>query len=120
VPLHALKSFFKLRDQWSFAGLETIATHDAPKKIATCPLVRIVYSQHIFGRPARDKDDDVGFGRPVHESQFAPIMNGLLYGTDRVPIFGKQARNELISIIGSNVDITCICQNAPETLVRSR
>jgi hypothetical protein len=120
VPLHALESFFKLRDQRSFAGLETIATHDAPQKIATCPLVRIVYSQYIFGRPAHHKDDDVGFGRPVHESQFAPIMNGLLYGADRVPIFGKQARNELISIIGSNVDITCICQNAPETLVRSR
>src|SRR5450432_797213 len=32
--------------------------------------------------------------------------------TDRVPIFGKQVRIELIPIIGSNVDITCICQNA--------
>jgi hypothetical protein len=72
--LHALESFFKLRDQRSFAGLETVATHDAPQKITTHLLVRIVHSEHIFGRPARDKDDDVGFGRPVHESQCAPIM----------------------------------------------
>jgi len=30
VLLHALESLFKLRDQGSFAGLETVASHHAP------------------------------------------------------------------------------------------
>jgi hypothetical protein len=30
--LHAFKSLFKLRDEGSFAGLETTATQDAPEK----------------------------------------------------------------------------------------
>src|ERR1700681_2911144 len=45
VLLHALESLCKLRDQWSFAGLETALSHDAPEKIASRPLVRIVHGQ---------------------------------------------------------------------------
>ncbi len=61
VPLDALESFFKLSDKRSFAGLKTIATHDAPEKVTIGTLVRIVYRQDIFRRPARDQDRDVGF-----------------------------------------------------------
>src|SRR5579864_6000434 len=38
--LYALKSLFELRDQGSFARLETFAAHDAPEKITVRPLVR--------------------------------------------------------------------------------
>jgi hypothetical protein len=40
VLLDALKSLFKLRDQRSFAGLQTVASHHAPEKIAIRPLVQ--------------------------------------------------------------------------------
>jgi len=92
--------------------LETITPHDAPEKIATRRLARIVHGQQIFGRPTRNEDDDVGIGRLVHERQFAPILNGVLYGADRVPILGKQVRIELISVIGGDVDIARIRQKA--------
>jgi hypothetical protein len=111
VLLYALESLFKLRNQRNFAGLETVASHDAPEKIATRPLVRIVHGQQIFGRPARHEDDDIGFGGPVHDHQFAPFLNGVLHGVDRVPIFGKQVRVELISVIAGNVDIARIRQD---------
>ena len=58
---HALESLCKLRDQRSFAGLETALFHNAPEKIASRPLVRIVDGQQIFGGATRHKDDDVGF-----------------------------------------------------------
>jgi hypothetical protein len=44
VPLDALESLFKLSDKRSFAGLKTIATHDAPEKVSIQTLVRIVNS----------------------------------------------------------------------------
>src|SRR5262249_48282775 len=75
VFLHALESLLKLCDQWSFAPLETVTSHDAPEIITTRPLRRIVDGQQIFGRPARHKDDDVSFGGPVHDDQFAPLLN---------------------------------------------
>src|SRR5271165_802486 len=46
VVLHALESLFKLRDERGFAGLKTVASHDAPEKIAV--LVRIVHGQKVF------------------------------------------------------------------------
>jgi hypothetical protein len=55
-------SLFKLRDHRSFAGLETVTSHDAPEKIATRHLVSVVDGHHIFGWAARDQDDDVGLG----------------------------------------------------------
>ena len=110
VLLHALESLFKFCDQRSFAGLETAASHDAPEKTAT--RVRIVHGHQVFGMPACHEDDDVGFGGPVHDYQFAPLLNGVLHGADRVPIFGKQVRIELISVIGGHVDIVRIRQNA--------
>src|SRR4029077_6886014 len=85
VLLHALESLFKLRDQRSFAGLETVASHDAPKITATRPRVRIVHGHQIFGRPACHEDDNVGFGGPVHNHQFVPLFNGVLHRGDRVP-----------------------------------
>ena len=100
VLLYALESLFKLRDQRSFAGLETVASHDAPKITATRPRVRIVYGHQIFGRPACHEDYNVGFGGPVHNHQFVPLLNGVLHRADRVPIVGKQVLIELISVIG--------------------
>jgi hypothetical protein len=112
VLLHALEPLCKLRDQRSFAGLETALSHDAPEKIDCRPLVRIVHGQQIFGRPARYKHDDVGFGGPVYDRQFAPLLNGVLDVADRVPVFGKQVRIELISVVGGNVDLARVRQNA--------
>jgi hypothetical protein len=73
VLLHALESLFKLQDQRSLAGLETVASYDAPEKIALRPLVRIVDRHQVFGRAARHEDDDVSLGGLVHECQFAPL-----------------------------------------------
>ncbi len=53
VLLHTLESLFKLRDQRSFVGLETVACHDAPEKIASRPLMGIVYGHQIFGTGTR-------------------------------------------------------------------
>ena len=58
---HALESLFKLRDQRSYARLDAALFHNAPEKIASRPLVRIVDGQQIFGGPTRHKDDDIGF-----------------------------------------------------------
>ena len=52
VLLHALESLLKLRDQRSFAGLETVASHDAPEKIAT-RVMCIIHGHQIFGGSAR-------------------------------------------------------------------
>jgi len=35
--------FFKLRNQWCFASLETIASHDPTKEIAIWPLTCVVH-----------------------------------------------------------------------------
>ena len=78
VLLDAVEAFFELGDERSFSRLETVATHDAPEIIATRP-VRIVDGHQIFGRAACYQDDDVGFGGLVHERQFAPLLNGVLY-----------------------------------------
>ena len=110
--LDALEAFFKLGDQRCFTGREAVAAHDAPEVIAARTLVPVVHGHRIFGRPACDKDDDVGFGGPVHDRQFAPLLNGVLHSADRVPIFRKQVRIELISFLGSNVDIARIRQSA--------
>ena len=59
VLLHALESLFKLRDQRSFAGLETVASHDAPEKIVT-RVMCIVHGHQIFGVAARHENDAVG------------------------------------------------------------
>jgi hypothetical protein len=58
------------------------------KKLPIPCLVAVVYGRQIFGRPARHEDDDVGLGRSVHNRQFAPVLNGVLHGADRVAIFG--------------------------------
>ena len=84
VLLHALESLFKLRDQRSFAGLETLASHDAPEKIAT-RVMCIIHGHQIFGGSARHEDDDVGVGGPVHECHLAPLLNGVLHSADRTP-----------------------------------
>ena len=110
--LYALESLFKLRYQRCFTSLETITSHDAPEKIATWPRARIVHCQHIFGRSARYQDDDVSFGRPIHNDQFPPLLNRVLHSANRVPIPGKQVRIELISVIGGYVDVPRIRQDA--------
>ena len=110
--LHALESLFKLRDQWSLSGLKTVASHDAPEKIAVRSLVGIVDGQQIFRRTPRDKNNDVGFRGLIHERQFAPRLNGILHSTNRLPIFGKQVWIELISVVRSNIHIPCIRQTA--------
>jgi hypothetical protein len=89
VLLHSFESLFKLGDQRSLTVLETIAPHYAPEKIADRYLVPVVYGHQIFGRPARHEDDDVGLGGSVHDRQFAPLLNGVLHGADRVAIFGN-------------------------------
>jgi hypothetical protein len=66
VLLDAVESLFKLGDERSFAGLETITSHDPPEIIAVWSLVRVVHSQQIFGRSACHQDDDVGLGGLVH------------------------------------------------------
>ncbi len=73
VLLDALESLFKLPDQRSLAGLQTIASHHAPEKIAIRPLVRVVDGHQIFGRRARHEDDYVGIGGRVHDSSVCPI-----------------------------------------------
>src|SRR6476661_2492847 len=88
VLLYALESLFKLRDQRSFAGLETIASHDAPEKIAA-RMMCIVHGHQIFGGSARHENDDISVGGLVHECQITPLLNGVLHGTDCLPIFGK-------------------------------
>jgi len=65
--LYALEPLFKLRNQWCFACLETIASHDAPEKIATGPWACVVHRQQVFGRSARYQDDDVGLRRLIHK-----------------------------------------------------
>jgi hypothetical protein len=89
VLLDAVESFFELGDQWSLTRLETVVAHNAPEIIAARPLVPVVYRHDIFRRTARHKDNDVGVGGLVNESQLAPRLNGVLHGADRVPIFGK-------------------------------
>src|SRR5439155_22087108 len=81
VLLHALESLFKLRDQRSFAGLKTAASHDAPEKIAT-RVMCIVHGHQIFGGAARHENDDVGIEGPEHECQLAPLLNGVLHSAD--------------------------------------
>jgi hypothetical protein len=53
VLLHAFESLFKLGDQRSFTVLETVASHDAPQKIADRFLMSVIHGHQIFGRPAR-------------------------------------------------------------------
>jgi hypothetical protein len=108
VLLHAFESLFKLGDQRSFTVLETIASHDAPEKIADRFLVP-VHDQQIFGRPAGHEDDDIGLGAPVHDRQFASLLNGVLDSADRVAIF---VGIKLISVIGSYVELARIRQSA--------
>ena len=112
VLLDAVESLFKLGDQRSLTRSEAVAAHDAPKITSARPLVPVVHGHDIFGRSACHKDNDVGVGGLVDQCQFAPSLNGVLHGADRVPIFGDEVRIELISIVGSNVDITCIGQSA--------
>jgi hypothetical protein len=90
VLLHAFESLFKLGDQRSFTVLETVSSHDAPEKIADRFLVPVVHGHQIFGRPAGHEDDDVGLRGSVHDRQFAPLLNGVLHGADRVAIFGSR------------------------------
>ena len=112
VRLHAVERFFELGHQRSLARLEAVAAHDAPEIIATRSLVPVVHGHHIFGRPTRDQNDDVCFGRPVDERQFAPILNGVLHGTDRIPIFWKKVGVELVAVVGGNVDVACVRESA--------
>ena len=77
--LDAVESFFELGDKWSLAGLQTVATHDTPEIIAIRSSVPVVHGHHIFGRSACHQDNDVGLGGLVHERQFAPSLNGVLY-----------------------------------------
>ena len=108
MPLYTLESFLKLRNQRCFASLETIPSHDAPEKIAAGRRACVVHRQHIFGRPACHKDDDVSFGRLIHNDQLSPFLNCVLHSTNRGPILWKQVGIELISVIGGHVDITRI------------
>jgi len=71
----------------------------------------IVHGHQIFGGAARHENDDVGVEGPVHECQLAPLLNGVLHSADCLPIFGKEVLIELISVIGSNIDIACIRQS---------
>ena len=107
--LDAVESFFKLGDEGSFARGKTVTTHDAPEIRAPRP-VPVVDGQDIFRRSACDQNDDVGLGGLVDQCQLAPLLNGVLHGTDRLAIFGKQIRVELISVIGGHVDIVAFAR----------
>jgi hypothetical protein len=70
--------------------------------------VPVEHGHDIFRWSACHKNDDVGFGRPVHECQFAPLLNSVLNGADRFPIVGQQVLIELVPVIRGNVNIACI------------
>src|SRR5882762_7007350 len=102
VLLDAVEALFKLGDQRRLTRLETTTSHDAPEVIPPRS-VSVEHGHDIFRWSTCHKDDDVGFGRPVHERQFAPLLNSVLHGADRLPIVGQQILIELISVVGSNV-----------------
>jgi hypothetical protein len=82
------------------------------RKLPNRFLVSVLHGYRIFGRPARHEDDDVSLGGSVHDRQFAPLLNGVLHGADRIATFGKQVGIKLISVIGSYVHIARIRKSA--------
>ena len=60
MPLYALEALFKLRKQWCFPSLETIASPDSPEKIAAGPLARFRIELRV-GPKTHQKPFQLGF-----------------------------------------------------------
>jgi hypothetical protein len=74
-------------------GLETVASHHPPEKIAPWPQVRIVHGQQIFGRPARHSSSDEGFASMLYLRNLS--TRSIHFGIEEFELFRGEFEGKL-------------------------
>src|SRR5712692_2306293 len=105
-----LKCLLELPDQRCLALLQSTTPHHPPQ-VSLRGRAAIIDSQHIFGWPRFNGNDHVRVFRTVHQREFAPFLDGVLYPADGGPIIGQQAWIVLVAVVGGYIHVTGVGQN---------
>src|SRR6266478_4620370 len=105
-----LKCLLKLRDKGCLALLQLTTSHHPPQ-VSLRGRAAVIDSQHIFGWPRFNGNDHVRVFRTVHQREFAPFLDGVLYPADGGAIVGQQAWIVLVAVVGGYIHVTGVGQN---------